>query len=124
MITKANTVGIYVRDQQRALEFYRDKLGFQVIMDAPMTEAEGGPRWLEVAPPGAQTHFVLFTPEGQEDRIGTFSNIVFDCDDIQQTYQELSSRGVEFAEPPSQQPWGWWATFKDPDGNTYGLGQH
>jgi len=54
---------------------------------------------------------------------GTFSNVLFDCDDILATHKELAGRGVEFAEEPSQQFWGWWATFKDPDGNTYGLGQ-
>jgi predicted enzyme related to lactoylglutathione lyase len=124
MITKAFSVGIHVRDQQRALEFYRDKLGFKVLADAPMSEHDPSVRWLAVGPEGAATLFVLFTPPGQEDRIGTFSNVIFDCADIQQTHQELSDRGVEFEEPPSQQPWGWWAVFKDSEGNTFGLGQH
>ena len=60
---------------------------------------------------------------GDQDRIGTFSNVLFECDDIQATHKELAGRGVEFAEEPSKQLWGWWAVFKDPDGNTYGLGQ-
>jgi len=66
---------------------------------------------------------VLFTPPEQRDRIGTFSNVLFECDDIQKTYEELRAKGVEFAEAPMQQFWGWWAVFKDPDGNSYGLGQ-
>jgi predicted enzyme related to lactoylglutathione lyase len=66
---------------------------------------------------------VLFTPDDQKDRVGTFSNIVFTCDDIQRTYEELRAKGVEFTEAPTQEFWGWWAVFKDPDGNTYGLGQ-
>jgi predicted enzyme related to lactoylglutathione lyase len=121
MITKARTVGVYVSDQDRALDFYVDKLGFEKRTDEPM-----GPeaRWIEVAPAGAETVLVLFTPPGQEDRIGTFSNVVFECDDIEATYRELRGRGVEFTEEPSEQPWGMWAQFKDVDGNEFGLIQN
>ena len=121
MITRARTVGVYVSNQDRALDFYVDKLGFEKRTDEPM-----GPeaRWIEVAPAGAETVLVLFTPPGQEDRIGTFSNIVFECDDIETTYRELRGRGVEFTEEPSEQPWGMWAQFKDVDGNEFGLIQN
>jgi predicted enzyme related to lactoylglutathione lyase len=119
-ITKASTVGIYVSDQERALDFYTNALGFEKLVDEPMgpdTEA----RWIEVAPAGAETHLVLFTPPGQEDRIGTFSNVVLACDDIRSTHEELRGRGVEFTREPSEQPWGLWAEFKDVDGNEFGL---
>lgn len=118
MITTASTVGIYVSDQDRALDFYANKLGFEKLVDEPMG---GGSRWIEVAPRGAETHLVLFTPPGQEDRIGTFSNVVFSCEDIESTHEELRNRGVEFTEEPSEQPWGLWAQFKDQDGNEFGL---
>ena len=118
MITRASTVGIYVSDQDRALDFYIRKLGFEKLADDPMG---GGARWIEVAPQGAETHFVLFTPPGQEDRIGTFSNVVLSCEDIEDTYEELKGRGVEFTEEPSEQPWGMWAQFRDQDGNEFGL---
>ena len=127
MITKARSVGIYVSDQDRALEFYRDKLGFDVLQDNPMGEL--GPagheeqRWIEVAPKGAETLIVLYTPPGMEDRIGGFSNILWDADDIQATYEELEAKGVEFTQEPTQMGWGWWAQFKDPDGNEFGMGQ-
>ena len=120
MITKASTVGIYVSDQDQALDFYTNKLGFEKLIDEPMGSGSDA-RWIEVAPAGAQTPLVLFTPPGQEDRIGTFSNVTFSCDDMNSTYQELKSRGVEFSENPSEQPWGIWAQFKDPDGNEFGL---
>ncbi len=120
MITKASTVGIYVSDQDQALGFYTNKLGFEKLIDEPMG-SDSDARWIEVAPAGAQTRLVLFTPPGQEDRIGTFSTVVFSCDDMESTYQELSGRGVEFSENPSEQPWGIWAQFKDPDGNEFGL---
>jgi predicted enzyme related to lactoylglutathione lyase len=58
-----------------------------------------------------------------EGRVGGFSNIMFDTDDIQATFQELKAKGVEFTEDPSKQDWGWWAQFKDPDGNEFGVAQ-
>ncbi len=118
VITKASTVGIYVSDQDRALDFYVNVLGLEKRIDEPMSPDA---RWIEVAPAGAETRLVLFTPPGQEDRIGTFSNVVLECDDLEATYEELRGRGVEFTEEPSQQPWGMWAQFKDVDGNEFGL---
>ena len=118
MITKASTAGIYVSNQDQALDFYVSKLGFEKLRDEPM---DSDARWIEVSPAGAQTHLVLFTPPGQRDWISTFSNVVFACDDMRNTYEELSGRGVEFSQQPSEQPWGIWAQFKDPDGNEFGL---
>ncbi len=123
MLRSVRSVGIYVDDQDRAKQFYTETLGFELIQDMPMSPEPGGARWIEVGPPDRNTILVLFTPDEHRDRIGTFSNVLFDCDDIQKTYEELRARGVEFPEPPVQQFWGWWAVFKDPDGNSYGLGQ-
>ncbi len=83
---------------------------------------EGATRWIEVAPPEGNAILVLLTPPGQEARIGQFSNILFECDDIHETYEELSARGVDFPDAPREEFWGWWAAFEDPDGNTYGIG--
>ena len=119
MITKARAINVYVGDQDRALDFYVNKLGFTKLRDDP-----NGPdaRWIEVSPPGAESVLVLYTPPGFEDRIGTFANIVFDCDDMDATYQELLSKNVEFSQPPELQPWGMkMATFKDTDGNEFVL---
>jgi lactoylglutathione lyase len=123
VLSSVRSVGIYVGDQDRARKFFTETLGFELLQDTPMGEGPGAARWIEVAPPDRNVILVLFTPDEQQDRIGTFSNVLFDCDDILATHKELAGRGVEFAEEPSQQFWGWWATFKDPDGNTYGLGQ-
>jgi catechol 2,3-dioxygenase-like lactoylglutathione lyase family enzyme len=123
VLTKVRSVGIYVSDQQRALDFYRDALGCDVVADLPMGEGDGAQRWIEVKLPGDDTKLILFTPEGQENRIGEFSNLIFHCDDMERTYEELSGRGVEFPTPPEKASWGqWWAVFQDPDGNKYGLG--
>ena len=128
MITRINTVSVFVTDQDRSRDFYADLLGFEVLMDAPM----GQGRWLQLRPRGAETSLVLMkpTPDMPADvyaksmsLIGGFTNFIFAVDDIQATYGDLSARGVEFADKPSQQPWGWWATIKDPDGNLIGLHQ-
>jgi lactoylglutathione lyase len=118
MITCVKLVGVCVGDQQRALEFYTKKLGFEVRTDQPM-----GPnaRWIEVAPPGAETGLALWTPPGLESRIGTFSQVVFKCADVRATYAELKARGVEFRQEPKEQPGGIMAQFVDPDGNSFVL---
>lgn len=119
MITKARAINIYVRDQERAVDFYVNKLGMTKLRDEP-----NGPdsRWIEVAPLGAESVLVLYTPPGFESRIGGFANVVFDCDDLDTTYQELRSRGVEFTQPPEAQPWGMkMAQLKDVDDNEFVL---
>lgn len=121
LISNVKTVGVYARDQEKALKFYTEKLGFEVRRDEPMGPSA---RWIELAPRGAQTCIVPFTPPGLESRIGTFANIVFSCKDAEATYEELSARGVEFKEKPTKQPWGGiMAQFLDQDGNTFVLVQ-
>jgi len=128
MITRIGTVPIVVSDQGRALEFYRDKLGFKVVSDM---DYGGGVRWITVTPPQGETELLLFDPamsgdqaEEMKKRIGIWTGIVFLTDDIQNTYQTLSQRGVKFDAPPHQQPWGGWeAFFVDQDGNRFHLAQ-
>lgn len=124
MIDSVRSVGIYTGAQDRAKAFWTEKMGFELIQDTPMGEDAGAARWIEVQPPDRKIILVLFTADVAKSQIGTFSNVIFTTADIQKTYQELTARGVEFVEPPSEQTWGWWSVFKDPDGNTYGLGQH
>ncbi len=118
MIKAIKFASIPVRHQDRALEFYTKKLGFAVVTDQPYNEKQ---RWIELRIPGAETRVVLFTPEGHEDRIGTFTGISFQADDTEGTYQVLSKRGVEFVQKPEKADWGTAAIFKDPDGNTFVL---
>jgi predicted enzyme related to lactoylglutathione lyase len=114
MIRRIKFVGIPVSDQDRALSFYTDKLGFRVFTDQQFSETQ---RWIELSIPGAQTGVVLFTPKGQEDRIGTFLNSSFEVDDVEKTYEELLGKGVEFSGPPEKQPWGMYVMMKDSEGN-------
>lgn len=118
MITQLKFVGIPVSDQDRALAFYTEKLGFEISTDQPMGP---GKRWIELRIARSATRVVLFTPDGHEDRIGTFFNGSFACDNVEATWRQLSARGVEFIEPPTSQPWGSFAKFRDPDGNTFVL---
>jgi predicted enzyme related to lactoylglutathione lyase len=118
MIKNVKFVSIPVRDQDKALAFYTEKLGFEILTDQPF----GPQRWIELKIPGAQTGVVLFTPPGHEDRIGSFTSISFTCDDVDKTYAELTARGVEFVQPPKKESWGTSAIFKDPDGNSFVLG--
>ena len=119
MIRRVKFVGIPVADQERALAFYRDRLGFKVHTDQPMGP---GKRWIELKIPGAETGVVLFTPDGHEDRVGTFFNGSFACDDVEATYRQLSERGVEFKQPPTKAPWGTFAIFVDAEGNQFVMG--
>lgn len=118
MIEAVKHVSIPVKDQQKSLEFFQEKLGFEILCDVPFGPEQ---RWIELKIPGGDTQIVLFTPEGQENRIGTFSNIVFTCSDIEKTYEELKGRGVEFVHPPKKEPWGTFTVFKDVDDNTFCL---
>ena len=118
MIKRVKFVSIPVRDQDRALAFYTEKLGFKLVTDQPMG---GTQRWIELRIPGAETGVVLFTPDGHEDRIGSFFNGAFASDDVERSYEELRARGVEFTGPPEKQPWGTFAKFQDPDGNQFVL---
>lgn len=119
MIRGVKLVSVPVSDQEQAVAFYRDKLGFEKTTDAPFME---GKRWIEMTPPGGGTRVVLFPPmEGHEDRLGSFQPIVFTTDDVEREYENLTAQGVEFAQPPKKEQWGWSSVFKDQDGNMFAL---
>jgi predicted enzyme related to lactoylglutathione lyase len=118
MIKGIKFASIPVSNQDRALAFYTDQLGFRIHTDKPFDDKQ---RWIELSIPGADTGVVLFTPKGHEDRIGGFSGISFHCQDLQKTYDELVAKGVEFAGPPKKEPWGSFVMLKDPDGNQFVL---
>jgi predicted enzyme related to lactoylglutathione lyase len=117
MIRGIKFASIPVRDQDRALAFYTEKLGFDILTDQPFGEQ----RWIELGIPGADTGVVLFTPDEHRSHIGTFSHISFWCDNIEKTHQQLLQRGVEFDGPPKKMDWGTFVSLKDPDGNQFVL---
>jgi predicted enzyme related to lactoylglutathione lyase len=118
MIKQIKFVSIPVADQNRALDFYTEKLGFTIITDQPFDEKQ---RWIELRIPKAETRVVLFTTEGDEKRIGSMMPLSYACDDIEKSYEHLKKRGVEFEGKPQKQEWGSYAMFKDSEGNRFVL---
>lgn len=118
MIRGITFVGVPVRDQDLALKFYTESLGFKVVTDRPFTANQ---RWIELLIPGAETGMALYTPEGHEGRIGQFQSIAFWCDDVFATSAILKSKGVLFAQERKKEPWGSTALIMDPDGNQFAL---
>jgi lactoylglutathione lyase len=121
MIRGVAQVVIEVEDQDRAKEFWTETLGFELAQDAPYGEE----RWLEVRTPDKAVTMVLAVRHGPRpqppDPGMPTSNVMFYAEDLRQTYEELTERGVEFPVPPVEQAFGWWSVFEDPDGNRFAL---
>jgi lactoylglutathione lyase len=114
-ITDVRTVAINVANQDDALGFYIDTLGFEKRLDAPMTPTT---RWIEVAAPGATTSIALNAGEGAGDG-GADTGIRFSVSDAEAEHAAMRERGVNVGEvmhldgvPPM-------STFDDPDGNRF-----
>ena len=123
MISHIHSTTIVVADQDAALDFYVNTLGWEKAMDAPL-----GPemRWLTVVPPGATTQLVLahtsWAGEGRSP--GGHTGISLVAPDIDAAYETLAARGVRFKEPVAVMPWGQKATwFDDLDGNEFFLAE-
>jgi catechol 2,3-dioxygenase-like lactoylglutathione lyase family enzyme len=117
MIRGIKFASIPVADQDRALIFYTEKLGFRLLTDQPFNDKQ---RWIELGIPGSETRVVLFNFDNGLQP-GTKMNITFWTDEVEQTVRELESKGVEFVAKPKKSDWGTAAIFKDIDGNTFVL---
>jgi predicted enzyme related to lactoylglutathione lyase len=135
MIKIANAQ-LWVHDQDEALAFYTEKLGWEVRADVTMPEM-GDFRWLTVGP-ASQPDFsvVLMAVPGQpvlDDETrkqvldlsakGFAGTLFLTTDDVRSDYEELKARGVEFSEEPEERPYGIDAGFHDPSGNSFRLTQ-
>ncbi len=134
MIKIANAQ-LWVHDQDVALAFYTQKLGWEVRSDVTMAEM-GNFRWLTVGPVGQDFSVVLMaipgapvlddeTAEQIRELMGKgFAGTVFlTTEDCRASYEELKARGVEFSEAPEDRPYGIDAGFRDPSGNAFRLTQ-
>lgn len=135
MIKIANAQ-LWVHDQDAALAFYTQKLGWEVRADVTLPEM-GDFRWLTVGPAGQPDFSVVLmaipgapvmdegTREQVRDLMGKgFAGTVFlTTDDAHASYEELKGRGVEFTEAPEERPYGIDAGFRDPSGNAFRLTQ-
>jgi catechol 2,3-dioxygenase-like lactoylglutathione lyase family enzyme len=134
MITKMNHVCIYVLNQESAHDFYVNKLGFKVHTDVPMGP---GMRWLTVCPteqPDLELTLMpiaegmMFKGEAANQmrelvKKGTFGFGVFECNNLNATYEELKEKGVVFKKPPTKEFYGYEALFLDDSGNWFSLGE-
>ncbi len=120
MIRGVSQVVFEVEDQDRALEFWTSTMGFEPIHDA----AYGERRWLELRTPDEAVVIVLSLRDRERPTAPATlptSNVCFYCDELARTYEELRARGVEFPQPPIEQPFGWWSMFEDQEGNRFAL---
>jgi uncharacterized glyoxalase superfamily protein PhnB len=119
MIKRIYSASVFVSDSDQAYDFYVNKLGFTVRLDMTL----GTYRWLEVAPPNTETALTLAPAEdSNRDKLGIFTGIILEADDIDATYEELKAKGVNFTQVPEQQAWGKkMAIFTDLDGNSFVL---
>jgi predicted enzyme related to lactoylglutathione lyase len=134
MIKIANAQ-LWVHDQDEALAFYTERVGWEVQSDVTMAEM-GDFRWLAVGPPGSDVSVVLmaipgppvFEPETAEQvreltAKGVAGTIFLTTEDVRAAYEELKGRGVEFVDTPEERPYGIDASFRDPSGNHLRLTQ-
>lgn len=134
MINRLSVTTIWVTDQNEALRFYTEKLGFEIRADI----TNGDYRWLTVGlntQPDIEYHLeavkpgVLFTQEEADHlaklvEAGKISAGPWKTNDCQKAYETFTARGVEFVQPPTDRPYGTIeAVFKDNSGNTMVLAQ-
>jgi uncharacterized glyoxalase superfamily protein PhnB len=127
---------LWVHDQDEALAFYTQKLGWEVRQDVTLPEM-GDFRWLTVGPPGQQDFDVVLmaipgapvmdaeTAEKVRELMAKgFAGTVFlTTEDVRADYEALKARGVEFSEEPEERPYGIDTGFRDPSGNSFRLTQ-
>jgi predicted enzyme related to lactoylglutathione lyase len=126
MITNVSIVNVYVTDQDEARTFYTDVLGFEARDDVTLGP---GYRWCTVAHPNHPELLISLAIPGpplnpdlveamtRALRAGGMSGLGFNVDDCQQTYDELTAKGVEFVQPPTTRPYGVEAVCRDNSGN-------
>lgn len=134
MIKRMSHATIFVTDQNQALEFYRDKLGFRVHTDA-MVGADF--RWLTMCTnDDPDFEIVLMEPKPgmlmDEETSNTIRALlakgvlgagVFNTNDCRATYEEMKAKGVQFQAEPAERPYGIEAVFRDNSGNWFSLTQ-
>jgi catechol 2,3-dioxygenase-like lactoylglutathione lyase family enzyme len=118
-VNAVTVVSVPVSDQDRAKKFYTDDLGFELLRDDTSVP---GIRWLQVAPPQGGTALTLVTWFDTMPA-GSLRGLVLVTSDLDADYLRLRDLGVQFAQPPTQQPWAKEAVLRDPDGNELVLQQ-
>jgi catechol 2,3-dioxygenase-like lactoylglutathione lyase family enzyme len=135
MLKRLTHTQVWVHDQDEALAFYTEKLGMELREDVTVPEL-GNFRWLSVGLPGQDVAITLMAvpgppvfDEGTRKQIfelmskGASGGLFFSTGDARASYEELKSRGVEFTQEPTEQPYGIDAGFRYPSGNHFRMVQ-
>jgi lactoylglutathione lyase len=127
MIDTIGGVVIMVSDQARAVKFYAEKLGFDIRLNVPFF----GGKWIEIAPKDSESTLSIMEPNPQlmppeeleiaRKNIGRNTGVWFYTSDIQSTYEDLKSKGVDITKPEKQEWGGIMSLVKDLDGNIFTL---
>ena len=120
MNVKIATVAVYVENPKAALLFWTEKLGMAVVRSHPIGLDSS---WVELRSDGPGSCLVLFPRSMMPDWAERKPSVVFECENLEHTFEILNSRGVIFTQPPQQMPWGPFAIFSDNEGNLFGLRQ-
>jgi catechol 2,3-dioxygenase-like lactoylglutathione lyase family enzyme len=121
-------IALIVDDYDRAIRFFVDVLGFDLVEDSPATTNDGRPkRWVVVRPPGASTGLLLARADGERQqasigeqfagRVGLFLRV----DDFDEAYARMRAAGVHFVIEPRPEAYGQVAVFLDVAGNRWDL---
>lgn len=113
MIRGVKFVSIPVENQERALKFYIEVLGFRLLTDQPFDDKQ---RWIELGIPGADTRVVIFQ-FGDTMKPGGPLPMALWSDDVEGTAADLKAKGVQFVMEPTREHYGIVSIFKDLDGN-------
>jgi len=120
MIKRIKGINIYVTDQQRALDFYKDVLGLELRNDQAYNYEGKSYRLIVVAPVGAESGFNLEPAElyaSYNQAPGAFLGITFAVADVDALHEQLKAAGVTVSQEPTTEWWGRTMMFTDPDGN-------
>ncbi|MCU8021155.1 MULTISPECIES: VOC family protein [unclassified Shewanella] len=119
-------IALVVRDYDEAIDFYVNKLKFELVEDT--YQAEQDKRWVVVAPPGSKGASILLARASKPEQFDFIGNqaggrvfLFLNTDDFWRDYRRMVADGVEFAREPQEQDYGTVAVFKDLYGNLWDL---
>ena len=123
MIKMVGTASIFVADQQRAKDFYVEKLGMELRLEAPLFPGSDL-KWIEVAPAGAETSINLYKTDANDENWGHYAGtigkaqaITIQASELEKLAADLRGRGVTILQEPVSEPWGNWMSIRDSEGN-------
>lgn len=124
MIRIVGTVSVFVADQQRAKDFYVEKLGMELRLEAPLFPGSDL-KWIEVAPAGAETSINLYKTNFDDHDWGHYAGtvgksqaITIQASELKNLVEDLRGKGVTILQEPVSEPWGNWMSIQDSEGNT------